>query len=561
MAADTYELGPDSMRQEGVPKGTVTKFQWNDSKIYPGTIRDYHIYVPAQYDPKEPACVMIFQDGNGFASEKGRWRAPVVLDNLIHRGELPVMIGVMVQPGVVPAANKDAQPRFNRSFEYDAMGDRYARFLLEELLPHVAKSYNLKQDGNSRGILGSSSGAICAFNAAWERPEEFSRVVSFVGTFVNLRGGHNFPWMIRKMETKPLRIFMQDGVNDNDLYCGSWWEANRDVLRSLEFSGYEVEHVWGTEGHNNKHGSAILPQALKSVWSGYPNPIPKPKHKGDRFLDIYLDGEDWVKLAGGFQFTEGPAVDAKGNLFFTDLRASEIHRVDAKSGKVALFAKDTGKANGLMFGPDGRLYACANGRKEIVAYGMDGKYEVVAKGLGSNDLVINSKGDIYVTSPGEKNVYIIPKGGKPQVVDTGIAKPNGVAFSPDQTVLMVSDTEGAFVYSFRIKEDGTLTFKQPYHFLHMPVGGNTSGADGMAMDDQGFLYVTTHMGIQVCDQPGRVNGIIRKPQNQWVSNITFGGPEMDVIYVTCGDSVYKRRIKRKGVSSIAAPIMPPKPRL
>ncbi len=560
-AAETYTHGPDSIRQPEVPKGTVTKHQFNDSKIYPGTTRDYHIYVPAQYDPAKPACVMIFQDGNGFASEKGRWRAPVVLDNLIHKKEIPVMIGVMVHHGLVPAAGDEAQPRFNRSFEYDGMGDRYARFLVEEILPEVAKKYNVKTDGNSRGILGSSSGAIAAFNAAWERPEEFSRVVSFVGTFVSLRGGHNFPWMIRKVEPKPLKIFMQDGVNDLDIYCGSWWEANRDVLRALEYSGYDVEHVWGTEGHNNKHGSAILPDALRSVWAGYPNPIPKPRHKGSRFLDVYIEGEEWEKLADEFQFTEGPAVDSDGNLFFTDLKASEIHRVDGKSGKVSLFAKNTGKANGLMFGPDGLLCACANGRKEIVAYSKDGSFKVVAKGLHSNDLVINPKGDMYVTSPGEKKVYYIPNGGKPRVVDTGIAKPNGVTFSPDHTVLMVSDTEGPFVYSFRIKPDGSLTAKQEYHLLHVPVGMTRSGADGVAMDDQGFLYVTSHFGIQICDQLGRVNAIMSKPQRQWISNITFGGDKMDTIYVTCGDAVFKRKINRRGVASIVSPIKPPKPGL
>ena len=561
--ATEYKLGPDSQPQPDVPKGTVTKHSWNSSKIFPGTHRDYWVYVPAQYKPEEPACVIVVQDGGGRVNEKGQWRMPIVFDNLIHKKEMPVSIGIFVNPGVVPAANENAQARYNRSFEYDGMGDNYARFLLEEIIPAVAKTHKLKSDGNSRMIIGSSSGAIAAFGAAWERPAEFSRVYSTVGTFVNLRGGHNYPWMIRKFEPKPIRVFLQDGSNDNDLYCGSWWVANQDMLSALQFSGYDVKHDWGDGGHNGRHGGAILPDALRWLWRDYPTPITKPVAKGDRALDVYLEGEDWELVTDGYKFTEGLATDGEGNLFFTDIPNNKIHKVD-KDGKVTIFASNTGGANGLHFGPDKRLYACQNRRREIVSYDIRCKKRVVVEKVNSNDLVVMHNGDIYFTDPGNRRVMYVEhkkKDREAKVADRGIRKPNGIALSPDQTLLAVSDTEGRFVYSFRIAKSGLLLDKQKYHILHMPLDADESGADGMAMDAQGRLYVTTRWGIQVCDQLGRVHGIIDKPQDAWISNLTFGGPNLDILYATSANAVYKRRLNTRGVLAFEEPIKPPKPRL
>ena len=215
-AADDYVLGPDSQRRPGVPQGAVTRYTWNASKIYPGTTRSYWVYVPAQYDAARPACVMIFQDGGGMVSETGGWRAPIVLDNLIQQHAIPVTIAIFIDPGVLPPATPNGQSRFNRSYEYDALGGRYAAFLTREILPEVARQYNLSADPNDRAIAGSSSGGIAAFTAAWERPDAFRRVASFVGSFTNLRGGDTYAGLIRKMEPKPLRVFLQDGSGGPD---------------------------------------------------------------------------------------------------------------------------------------------------------------------------------------------------------------------------------------------------------------------------------------------------------------------------------------------------------
>lgn len=552
---DTYPPHPDSLPQAGVPKGEIKgPFEWR-SEIYPGTVREYAIYVPAQYDPAKKTCAMIVQDGLGKANG---WKIPTVLDNLIHKKEVPVQIGIFVSPGVVPAPHENAQPRFNRSFEYDAMGDRYARFLIEEILPEVKKSYNLSDDPNDFCIAGSSSGAICAFTAAWERPDHFRRVFSSVGTFVGLRGGNEYPILIRKHETKPLRVFLQDGTNDLDIYAGSWFHSNEQMLSALKFSGYDVHHVWGEGGHNDKHSTAIMPDALRWLWQNYPAPIvagTPPKRR----TELLISGEEWELVSEGHRFTEGPAVSEQGEVYFTDIPNNRIHKVGL-DGTVSVFAEETGGANGLMFGSDGKLYAAAGKKQEIVRYDLQGNVETVVSGTTSNDILILPEFG-YFTDPPNKQVWHFTFDGKKKVVDEGIEFPNGIIASPDQTILTVNDTRGRFTYSYQIQPDGSLAHKQTYGHLHVNDESSQSGADGMAVDTEGRTYVTTGVGLQVLDQLGRVHFIISKPKAAWLSNVVFGGPQFDTLYVTCGDSVFKRKIKATGVNPWKPAVKPPRPGL
>ncbi len=267
-AADDYKLGPDSMPQDGVPRGEVTKHKW-ESKIFPGTVRDYWLYVPAQYDAAKPACVMVFQDGGNYQKADGQFRTPTVFDNLIHKNEIPVTIGIFLNPGEVPPAEEGKRPRSNRSFEYDSLGDQYARFVLEEILPEVGKKYNLTKDPEGRAIGGISSGGICAWTVAWERPDAFRKVLSHVGSFTNIRGGHNYPALIRKTERKPIRIHLQDGSGDLDNLHGSWPLANQEMAAALKFAKYDYQFEFGDGGHNGKHGGAIMPDALRWLWRDY----------------------------------------------------------------------------------------------------------------------------------------------------------------------------------------------------------------------------------------------------------------------------------------------------
>ncbi|MBA4062420.1 MAG: esterase [Isosphaera sp.] len=268
-AADDYAHGPDSVPHPDVPKGKVTQHRWKTSKVFEGTERDYWVYVPAKYDGKTPACLMVFQDGATYANEKGQYRAPVVFDNLIHKGEMPVTVGVFVNPGKFPTPGKEEKDwRSNRSFEYDTPSDAYVRFLETEILPEVAKTVKFRDDPASRAICGASSGGICAFTAAWERPDRFGKVLSHIGSFTNIRGGDVYPGLIRKTERKPVRVYLQDGGGDLDNLHGNWPLANRAMAAALRHMEYDYKLVYGDGAHNGRHGGATLPDALRWLWRG-----------------------------------------------------------------------------------------------------------------------------------------------------------------------------------------------------------------------------------------------------------------------------------------------------
>jgi len=267
MGADDYKLGPDSSRQPGVPQGRVEgPFVWK-SQIFKDTVRQYWVYVPAQYEAARPAALMVFQDGHKYVNTEQEYRVPIVFDNLIQRHEMPVTIAVFVNPGqrgeTLPT---DPWRADNRSAEYDSLGDQYARFLVDELLPDVGRTYNLSPDPALRAIGGASSGGIAAFTAAWERPDQFRKVISHIGSFTNIRGGHVYPALIRQGAVRPIRVFLQDGANDLDNQFGNWPLANQEMAAALKFRGYDYRFEFGDGAHTHKHGGALLPDALRWLW-------------------------------------------------------------------------------------------------------------------------------------------------------------------------------------------------------------------------------------------------------------------------------------------------------
>ncbi|MEC9093517.1 MAG: alpha/beta hydrolase-fold protein [Planctomycetota bacterium] len=269
VSQEAYQLGRDSMKQAEVPEGKITHHVWK-SKVFAGTLRWFSIYVPAQYDEAKPAALMVFQDGHAYLDPAGQFRVPVVFDNLIHKKEMPVTIGVFIDPGhkkeKLPEKRGWKPTPENRSFEYDTLSQQYANFLLREIIPEVAKHYNISGDPEMRAIGGISSGGICAFTVAWERPDQFRKVLSHVGSFVNIRGGHVYPAIIRKTKPKPIRVFLQGGEKDLDNAHGNWPLANQQMAKSLAFAKYDYQFVFGTEGHNGKQGGAILPDSLRWLW-------------------------------------------------------------------------------------------------------------------------------------------------------------------------------------------------------------------------------------------------------------------------------------------------------
>jgi enterochelin esterase-like enzyme len=266
-AAEPYQLSPDSTTQPSVPQGEVTKHVWKSEKIFPGTEREYAIYVPKQYDAKKPACLMVFQDGLNYL--KNDVRAATVFDNLIAKKQMPVTIGLFIMPGKLTSAATTQEAKQQRSVEYDTLSDAYARFLLEEMIPELEKKYAITKDPEGRAICGHSSGGICAFTVAWQRPDAFRKVVSHCGSFTNIRGGHNYPSMIRLSENKPIRVFLQSGAKDNDNPRGNWPIANQDMASSLNFKKYDYQFVFGEGGHNLKHGGSIFPDTLRWLWRDY----------------------------------------------------------------------------------------------------------------------------------------------------------------------------------------------------------------------------------------------------------------------------------------------------
>lgn len=267
-AQDDYVQGPSSQKYEGIPEGKVTKHTWKSS-IYANTIRDYYVYVPDQYEASEPAALMIFQDGHAYVKDDGSFNVPVVFDNLIAQKKMPTTIGLFIDPGhsLDSLAIENPFRASNRSVEYDDMSDTYGRFLIEELIPELKKQYTISDDPKMRAIGGLSSGAICAFSAAWFFPEHFHKVLSHIGSYTDIRGGHSYPPMIRKNDKKDIKIFLQDGENDLNNQYGNWWLANLQMESALEYKEYDYKFVKGTAGHSGDHGGAILPQSLVWLWS------------------------------------------------------------------------------------------------------------------------------------------------------------------------------------------------------------------------------------------------------------------------------------------------------
>ena len=296
---NVYLLGPDSAPHPGVPQGIVIGPATLASRVFPDTTRHYWVYVPAQYDPAKPACLMIFQDGHAFVSLTGDYRIPYVFDNLIYRREMPVTIGVFINPGHLPDQQESSAADWgdrinNRRIEYNALNDNYSKLITDELLPVITKEYNISPDPSDRAIAGASSGAICAFTVAWQRPDQFRKVISTIGSFTDIMGGHVYPDLVRKSEPKPIRIFLQDGVNDNrgrrrgsNSYDPNWdWHAqNIKMVQALTERKYDVNYTWGIGTHSNKQGGAIMPGMLRWLWRDYPRPD-DPQDESNRNLFV-----------------------------------------------------------------------------------------------------------------------------------------------------------------------------------------------------------------------------------------------------------------------------------
>ncbi len=536
---------------ENIPivEGRIEEFTFTESKIFPGTERIIYVYIPAQINLDAPACVYVQQDGI-------RPNSASVMDSLIARGIIPVTVGVFVRPGEVPPPDTATLMRNNRAYEYDSMGERYGRFILEEVLPFVAEKYhlNLSQIGNDRAIGGNSSGGIAAFNAAWEFSDEFTRVYSTSPSFVAFRGGNQFPTLVRKTEAKPIRIYMRTATNDMENSAGDWHLADLEMEKALKFSGYEYDF----EILDGKHGAGFkecFADALTYLWKDWPKPV-KTGKSAPRVRDIILPDEPWKLLSKGFQDAKAVAVNSKGEVLFTDYVENKIYKIGTDS-KIRTFVENVGYVTNLTFGAKDELYTISSRTGKLVLHdGQTGKAnKVLMNDIRGLSVLATQNDGLYVSAPAKDEnggeIFFIDKKGQIKKMQISAKYPSGLAMSSDKWLLAVADKYSNSVYSYTLSTDGSLQNEQPFFWLHVPDGENTSETEAMCYDKEGHLYVATNFGIQICGANGQPQAILPLPEKEKVTGMCLGGANFDILFVLCKDKVYKRKIKNHGVAAFS----------
>lgn len=530
---DHYRVAfdPATVRNENVAEGEVIKRSFNESKIYPMTSRDYWIYVPAAYDASKPACLFVCLDGV-------QYNAPTVFDNLIATGQMPVTIGVFVNPGVV----RDAEGgviRYNRSNEFDRTDGTFARFLIEELLPEVERQtatdgrpIRLSTNPNDCAIAGSSSGGICAFTAAWARPDRFGRVFSAVGTYVSMRGGNEYQAIIRKTEPKPLRIFLQDGLYDvwNGIF-GDWYEANILVESALNFSGYEVAHTWGRGGHSNTHANRVFPDVMRWLWKGWPRAVQAGKSQNDMLSAILPDEGGWTRVedarVADRMFVYGDKIVFAGGAKVCDAEGNEVARL---------------KANERLIGADAEVLYLSNVKNEIIRVAAGRRTKIATAQNKVEQLIATDNLNYYFVC--ENSVVKVDAKGVMTVVNDGLNCGASLAIYPDHRLLICNEPNTRWLLNYVVDEQGQPMAGQRFYWLHNTTGDDSQQVGQMTFDENGNLYVATAMGVQICDQNGRVRAILPLPDSAPIRSLAFVGTKLYVANER--GEIYVRELKVAG---------------
>ena len=536
---------------EEIPHGKVMgPFTFDQSKIFPGTVRKYWVYVPQQYDPNHAACIYIKQDG---------WspRQPfhLKLDELIYKKEIPVMVGIFVMPGEVLPTQPGGFPKMNRSFEYNSLGDAYARFLLDELLPTIEREQklNLSHDGNDRAIGGCSSGSSAAFTACWERPDAFRRCYNISGAFPYARGT-TYANLIRKYEAKPLRIFIQVGTNDMYNANGDLYLDSLDLYRALNFAGYECEYHESPGKHGDKN-LEIFPDGMRYLWKDWPAPIVAGKGP-PRVQDVLLPNEPWQLVGEGYQAARALTANPKGEMFFSDVAANRIYHLN-QAGNPEVFLGDGGQAHGISFGASGEMYTCSLATGKVLVYDPAKHAKVLTSNLPGHSIAAYRSGGVFITSTpsptdDKSQIWFVTAQGEKRLVDSGIRQASGLCVSADQWQLLVGAAREHWIYTLAIEENGQLKYKQPFFWLHVPDTAGDSEVDPIAVDQVGNVYSASCIGIQQHNITSHPLCIFPSPDGQ-ITGLAFGGARFDELYVTTPHKVFKRKIKVQGAYAFHEP--------
>lgn len=521
-----------------IPQGRIEQFQFNESKIYPGTTRTVTVYIPAQIDPSVPACLYVSQDGHSPENTDA-------MDMLIARKEMPVTVGVFISRGQMPYPTAPQDIRNNRPYEYNSLGDSYARFILEEILPLVSRKYdlNLSEDGNDRCIGGGSSGGICAFNAAWERPGEFRRVYSSCGSFVAYNGGNIFPVLIRKSEPKPIRVYLHGAKNDLNNAGGNFWLTYKEMENALAFSGYDFKSVETSDGHCQSYDS-LFSDAMRWLWRDYPEPI--KEGAGPALIKIILSPEEkWSELKDGFDKVQELVSNKKGEIFFCDASANCIYKIDT-IGSVSLFSPDAKHISGLTIARDGSIYGLSEKTGKIYLFDLDGKSRLIAKGIPGERIKAICDGSFYTIGKdkGIGKIRHISREGKIRIVDSGLRAPVACDILYDK-ILFVADSCSQWISSYMIGADDSLLYKQCTIWVDvLPDPADNNGARSICADSDGNIFVSTRLGIWVgSDQPYENQGIISSPASGTILGLCLAGNK---IYATDGNKIFMRKMKIGG---------------
>jgi gluconolactonase len=544
-------------------RGEMLSGSISSPRNYPGTKNAFQVYVPREYTPAHAACVLLKLDG------LTPYEA-AVLDELIETKEMPVTIGVGLSPGTVLRDESDPRAlRFDRSYEFDSVNDRFPEFVIEDLLPAVEKMRTqdgrpivLSKSGNDRAVMGASTGGIGSFTLAWRRPDQFTRVYSEIGTFVSMRGGNEYAALIRKTDPKPIRVFLEDGSTDawNPLF-GSWFDANLNMDSALIFGGYDEAHAWGEHGHDSKFGQAVLPDVMRWLWRNYPAPIKPGRSQNSTLQEVALEGEGWQEISTNLKDATTLAADTKGDVYVSDYGSGTIYRIST-DGQSAVFHSGAPIIS-QVFGQNSTLYGLVPAAGSIIAINSRGETRTIVPGVTGRHITGTHKGALYVSEPGEhpdvpSHIWQISRTGERKLVDQGLSSVSGLVFSPDRALFFAAEASSKWIYSYVVKPDGTFTDKQPFDWLHTDDITSVSGSEDLAADKHGNLYVATRIGIQICDQNGRVRAILPLPVRAGsVRSICFGGEHFDSLYATDGNRIFRRRLKISGVPPWADPIAYP----